>query len=127
MPQLPIPPLLRGAEAGSFAEDTVVRRLPAIALRAIGENRFDGPTNERLRALASDLPHGPIRPLRDVQAPDWADWQQALQPFLGRSWLELPLFAAEMYFYRRLLEATGCFRAGAAGPGAWRSVGGRLL
>jgi len=112
MPHLPIPPLLRGAEAGSFAEDTVVRRLPAIALRVISENSFDEPTHERLRLLAADLPHGRIRPLLDAQAPGWADWRNALHPFLGRTWLELPLFAAEMYFYRRILEATGYFQPG---------------
>jgi hypothetical protein len=112
MSHLPIPPLLRGNEAGSFAEDTIVRRLPAIALRVISENSFDGPTNQRLRLLAGDLPEGRIRPLLDVQAQDWSSWQKALQPFQGQTWLELPLFAAEMYFYRRILESTGYFQPG---------------
>jgi hypothetical protein len=48
-----------------------------------------------------------------LQAPDWADWQTALRPFLGKTWLELPLFAAEMIFYRRILEASGYFQPGA--------------
>jgi hypothetical protein len=112
MLHIPIPFLLRGAEAGSFAEDTVGRRLPAMALRVVSENSFDEATNQRLRALANDLPRGRIRPLLDRQAPDWPDWQKVLQPFLGQSWLELPLFAAEMYFYRRILEATGYFQPG---------------
>jgi hypothetical protein len=107
-----IPPFLSGTEAGSFAEDTIVRRLPEIALRVISENSFDESTNQRLRNLASDLPHGHIRTLLDVQAADWSDWQKVLQPFLGQTWLELPLFAAEMYFYRRILEATGYFQPG---------------
>ncbi len=112
MRQLPIPPFLRGREVGSFAEDTVVRRLPEIILRVISENNFADPTNDRLRSLAADLPHGLIRLLEDEQAPDSADWQNALHPFLGQTWLELPLFAAEMYFYRRILEATGYFQPG---------------
>jgi len=112
MPRLPVPSLLRGAEPGSFAEDTIVRRLPEIARRVISENSFDAFTDDRLRSLAADLPHGLIRPLLDEQAPDWSDWQRALQPFLGQTWLELPLFAAEMYFYRRILEATGYFQPG---------------
>ncbi len=112
MPHLPIPPLLRGTEPGSFAEDTIVRRLPATALRVISENSFDGPTNQRLRDLAGDLPRGRIRPLLDMQAPDWSSWQTAMQPFQGQTWLELPVFAAEMYFYRRILEATGYFQPG---------------
>ena len=89
-----------------------MRRLPAIALRVISENSFDGPTNQRLRDLAHDLPHGRIRPLLDVQAQDWSSWQNAMQPFQGQTWLELPVFAAEMYFYRRILEATGYFQPG---------------
>ena len=119
VPQIPIPPPLRGAEAGSFAQaasfaaDTILRRLPEIARRVIAENSFDPPTNDRLSALAANLPHGRVRPLLDEQAPDWADWQAALRPFLGQSWLELPLFAAEMVFYRRILEATGYFQPGA--------------
>jgi hypothetical protein len=112
MPHLPIPPLLRGSEAGSFAEDTVVRRLPAIALRVISENSFDVPTNQHLHDLAGDLPRGRIRPLLDVQAPDWSSWQDVLQPFFGQTWLEIPWFAAEMVFYRRVLEATGYFQPG---------------
>ena len=112
MPHLPIPPVLRGNEAGSFAEDAIVRRLPAIALRVISENSFDGPINQRLRDLAGDLPYGRIRPLLDVQAPDWSTWQNAMHPFHGQTWLEMPVFAAEMYFYRCILEATGYFQPG---------------
>jgi hypothetical protein len=112
MPNLPIPPVMRGMDAGSFAEDTIVRRLPEIALRVLSENRFDETTNQRLRRLADDLPHGRIRPLLDGNAPDWPDWQTSLQPFLGQTWLEAPLFAAEIYFYRRILEATGYFQPG---------------
>jgi Damage-control phosphatase ARMT1-like domain len=112
MPHFPIPPLLRGTDAGSFAEDTLVRRLPQIALRVLSENRFDEATKKHLTTLASDLPRGLIRPLLDKKAPDWFDWQTALQPFLGQSWLEVPLFAAEIYFYRRILEATGYFQPG---------------
>jgi hypothetical protein len=112
MCQLPIPQLLRGTEVGSFAEDTIVRRLPEIARRVISENDFAESTNDHLRSLAADLPHGLIRPLLDEQASDWLDWQRAMRPFLGQTWLELPLIAAEMYFYRRILEATGYFQPG---------------
>lgn len=112
IPALPIPPLLRGADPGSFAEDTIVRRLPELALRVLSENSFDEATNRRLHTLVSDLPHGLVRPLLDTNAPDWSDWQKALYPFFGQTWLEVPLFAAETYFYRRILEATGYFQPG---------------
>jgi hypothetical protein len=112
MPALPIPPFLRGADKGSFAEDTVVRRLPAIALRVVSENNLDESTNQRLRALAAELPYGRIRLLADAHAPDWTVWQEVLQPFVGKTWLEVPWFLAETYFYRRILEATGYFEPG---------------
>ncbi len=105
-------PVLCGSEPGSFAEDTITRRLPEIARRVIAENTFDEPVNKRLSILADDLPQGLVRSLEDRQAADWQDWEQCLQPLMGRSWLEIPLFAAEMYFYRRVLEATGYFLPG---------------
>ena len=37
------------------------------------------------------------------------------QPYEGRSWLDLPWYFAETYFYRRLLEAVGYFQ-----PGPWQ-------
>lgn len=117
MPVYPIPPYLRGSDPASFAEDTIIRRLPATARRAIAENSFEESTNQRLRALADDLPTGRIRPLEDVDAPDWVHWQEALQPVMGQTWLETPWLLAETYFYRRILEATGYFQPG---PG-WHS------
>lgn len=105
-------PVLCGSEPGSFAEDTIVRRLPEMARRVIAENEFDEPVNKRLSELAEDLPHGQIRSLHDRQAVDWHDWEQCLQPWFGQNWLEIPLFTAEMYFYRRVLEATGYFLPG---------------
>lgn len=39
-PKLPIPAPLRGEENGSFAQATIVERLPAIAERVIKENDF---------------------------------------------------------------------------------------
>ena len=109
MHQLSIPPLLRGTQIGSFAEHSIVSRLPETALRVISENNFDARTNERIRILAFDLPHGLIKPLTDEQAPDFLDWQKALQRFLGYTWLEVPLFFAEVYFYRRNLGSNRIF------------------
>jgi hypothetical protein len=112
LPSLPIPSFLCGAEAGSFAEDTILRRLPELARRVLVENELDETARGCMHALISDLPHGTIRPLLDAHAPDWHDWEMALQSFIGLSWLEVPLFVAETYFYRRILEATGYFQTG---------------
>ena len=38
-PKLAVPPPLRGADAGSFAEHSIVHRLPHIAQRVVADNR----------------------------------------------------------------------------------------
>jgi len=107
-----IPGPLRGSEPGSFAESTIKIRLKGIGQRIIQENSFSAQPLSRMIALVEDLPNGKIRWLEDHAAPDHAVWQEYIQPYLGMSWLEVPWFFAETYFYRRVLEATGYFGAG---------------
>jgi predicted aconitase with swiveling domain/uncharacterized protein with ATP-grasp and redox domains len=109
---LPIPEPLRGNEPGSFAEDTLSRRLPGIALQALKEGDWSPTAAARLQALADEMPHGRVRLLQDGEAPDAASWQAYLLPFLGQTWLEAPWFPMESYFFRRILEASGYFEAG---------------
>jgi hypothetical protein len=111
-PSLPPPPPLRGAEVGSFAHDTVVRRLPAIGRRVPAENDLTPAAAQALDALVAELPDGPVRPLRDPGASDLTLWDGYVAPYVGQSWLEAPWFFAETYFYRRVLEATGYFQPG---------------
>jgi uncharacterized protein with ATP-grasp and redox domains len=109
---LPIPEPLRGAETGSFAHDTVVRRLPAMARRALAENDLTAEQAAAVEALAADIPAEPIRRLADTSAPDAVLWAGYVAPRLGQSWLDVPWFFAETYFFRRVLEATGYFGEG---------------
>lgn len=106
-PRLPLPPPLRGAEIGSFAHNTIVVRLPDIAWRVLAENDFPPDVAARLEALIDELPDGRIRPLADGH--DWDDYT-AVYPH--HTWLDVPWFFAENYFYRRILEATGYFGQG---------------
>ena len=106
---LKFPEPLRGIEPGSFAESTIKIRLKAIGQRTIQENVFSEAISTRLKALVEDLPYGKIRPLQDQKAPDTADWQEYIRPYVGMNWLEVPWFFAETYFYRRILEATGFY------------------
>lgn len=109
-PALPLPPPLRGADPDSFARDTVLRRLPAIAGRVLAENDLDPEAARAVAALAAEIPSTPLRPLADDAAPDLALWQGYLAPYAGQDWLAVPWFLAETYFYRRILEAVGYFR-----------------
>jgi uncharacterized protein with ATP-grasp and redox domains len=105
------PPPLCGNEPGSFAEDTLSRRLPGIARRLLDEP-WHPQARTRLQTLVDDMPHGRLRPIQDPAAPDASSWQTDLQPYLGQTWLEAPWFVAELYFFRRILEATGYFQPG---------------
>ena len=109
-PLLPLPPPLRGADPDSFARDTVIRRLPAIAGRVLAENDLDPEAADAVAALAAEIPSAPLRPLADAGAPDLALWHDYLAPYAGQDWLAVPWFLAETYFYRRILEAIGYFR-----------------
>lgn len=106
----PIPEPLRGNEPGSFAADTLSRRLPGIALQVLQEGEWSPEAAARLRALAEDMPHGRVRPLQDNRAPDAALWRAYLPPYLGQTWLDAPWFPLETYFFRRILEASGYFQ-----------------
>ncbi len=111
-PPLPIPNPLRGREVGTWAHDTIVRRLPEIARRVLAENDLPAPAEAAIRALIADIPAAPVRPLTDTAAPDAADWARYIFPHSGLNWLDVPWYFAEAYFYRRIIEATGYFLPG---------------
>ncbi len=112
LPQLPLPNPLRGREFGTWAHDTVTRRLSAIARRVLVENDLPASAETAIRALIADIPAAPIRPLTDFSAPDAAAWARYIFPHSGLNWLDVPWYFAEAYFYRRIIEATGYFLPG---------------
>ena len=107
-----LPPVWSTGDVGSFAWDTVKRRVPEILA---GTRRRLGPVPPEVDAaldeLDGELRAGPLRGLRE-QTPDRPAWDAAVGPHLGRSWLQIPWYFAEAYFYRRVLEATGYFGRG---------------
>lgn len=108
-PRLPLPPALMMSEPGSFAQLTLTQRWPAIVRRIITENDFSAAIAHPLEALIHELQRGQVRQLQD-SGPDAADWAVYLKPWLGKPWVEIPWFFAEVYFYRRILEATQYFQ-----------------
>lgn len=108
-PALPIPPPLRGLERHTFTYRSIVERLPRIARRVLETNDYPPAIVAGLEALIADIPDAPIRLLRDAAAPDTEEWVLYVSPYLDQSWLEVPWFFAETYFYRRVLEATSYF------------------
>lgn len=108
------PPLILTSEVGSFAHNTLKVRVPAILRETIASNDFPAGIVAALEELYAELTGGTIRPLRE-EAADVAFWHMAVAPFVGHSWLDVPWYFAEAYFYRRLLEATRYFQ-----PGPWQ-------
>jgi uncharacterized protein with ATP-grasp and redox domains len=113
LPSLPLPGPILCSDPGSFAENTLLVRLPDIARRILTENQFPAQTNWRIEALIADLPNGRVRDLDDPGAPDIELWKSYLRPYTGLVWRQLPFLVCENIFYRRVLEATGYFQKGA--------------
>lgn len=105
------PPLM---SSESFARYTMLHRLPSIVADAIAENEYPPKVITTLHALGNEIANQAIAPLTE-NAPDTAGWNQAWETYQGRTWLEIPWYFAESYFYRRLLEATRYFQ-----PGDWQ-------
>jgi len=106
------PPPLMTSE--SFARYTVLHRVPSLVEDVIAENEYPPEIVTALRALRDEITNRPLAPLAE-NAPDVTAWNQAWETYRGRTWLEIPWYFAESYFYRRLLEATRYFQ-----PGEWQ-------
>jgi hypothetical protein len=111
-----LPPLLMTSETGSFAHNTLKVRVPAILREAMQLNDFPAEIMAGLEELNAELVGGRIRALRE-DAADKVLWDELSAPQIGRTWLDVPWYWAEAFFYRRILEATHYFQ-----PGPWRGV-----
>jgi uncharacterized protein with ATP-grasp and redox domains len=106
-----LPPAIRTCEPGSFAQRTLAERVPAILKETIALNDFPPDVRDALGELYDELTGGVIRELWEPTA-DRVLWNAMSAECIGRSWLEVPWYWAEAYFYRRVLQATGYFRPG---------------
>ncbi len=110
-----LPPPLLTSEPGSFAYRTFKVRIPRIVEDTIEMNSFPGEIRSALEDLRTEIVNGVIRGLRET-TPDKAFWDSVSRPYVGRTWLDVPWYWAEAFFYRRVLEATQYFQ-----PGAWHA------
>lgn len=106
-----LPPPIRTSDTGSFARFTFTERVPKILRETAALNTFPAANREALDALHAEVTQGRVRELLD-DAPDRAFWNSVSANHIGRSWLDVPWYWGEAFFYRRLLEATGYFRPG---------------
>lgn len=108
----PVPDVMRGVNRDTFAYYTVKVNLPEIGGRVLAENDLPEVAVREIETLLDEIPESRIRPLMNLQAGGSKDWEVYVSPYLGQNWLEVPWFFAEVYFYRRILEAIGYFRDG---------------
>jgi len=109
-----LPPPLMTSEPGSFARATIVERKPQIIRQVIEDNGYPPEVVAALEAFREEISSQPMQPLHEP-APDAAFWNGKLAAYQGKTWLEVPWYFAETFFYRRLLEAVRYFQ-----PGPWQ-------
>jgi uncharacterized protein with ATP-grasp and redox domains len=102
------------SEPGSFARHTIVERKPQLIQQVIEDNGYPREIVMALDCFRAEIAQHPVRLLTEP-APDVPFWNQEVTAYEGNTWLELPWYLAETYFYRRLLEAVRYLA-----PGAWQ-------
>jgi uncharacterized protein with ATP-grasp and redox domains len=106
-----IPPPILTSEPGSFAHNTLAVRVPRIIEDTIASDTFPPDVLHALQELRAEIMRGRIRGLTE-DTPDRDFWNEVSRDHLGRSWLDVPWYWAEAFFYRRTLEATHYFQPG---------------
>ena len=106
---MPLP--LMTSDPGSYARATIVRRKPQIIRQVIADYVYSEVIVQALEAFILEIASKPIQPLTE-ENPDVEFWNHELEQFLGKSWLEVPWYFAETFFYRRLLEVVAYFQPG---------------
>jgi hypothetical protein len=99
------------SDPGSFARHTILERKPQIIRQVIADNGYPPEVNTALENLRNEIASQPIQLLHESAA-DVAFWNAEASNHAGKTWLEIPWYFAETYFYRRVLEATGYFQTG---------------
>ena len=111
MTSLALPPFIMTSEENSFARETIASRKPLIIDQILINNDYPASIQEALLNFKDELVSGQIR-LIEEETEDRPIWVHDIRPWLGRTWLEIPWYLAEAYFFRRVLEATDYFQSG---------------
>ena len=76
----------------------------------IATNDYPAEIVAALRALRDEITGGVIR-LLDEETDDREFWDEHAREHVGKSWLDVPWYWAEAFFYRRVLEAVRYFQS----------------
>jgi hypothetical protein len=108
-----LPPFIMTSEKGTFARRTIEERKPLLLDRILSDFDYTPIIRKELIAFREELQHGQIQTLQE-RTSDRVIWDEAIAPWKGKTWLEIPWFLAETFFYRRVLEIVKFFQ-----PGPW--------
>jgi len=108
-----LPPFIMTSGRGSFPQVTMVQRKPMIIDTILSNIDYPSAIRQDLVKFKDEIKTQRIKPLTE-QTSDRVFWDQALYPWLEKTWYEIPWFFAECYFYRRILEIVHYFQ-----PGPW--------
>lgn len=129
-PNLPLPPPILSDEPGTWAYDTMTRRVDADILQRTYEDietELHSPGFEdalknfnSLRSELQDAANTKVRHLKDLtpdeekddeRVQEYNQWKAIMEPFVKAedTWLTAPWLVTEFYAYRRLIEAIGYF------------------
>ena len=111
MPDQSLPPFLMTSDPNSFARNTILERKPQIIRQLLADNAYPPAVVAALEVFRDEIASRPVQPLVE-SALDVPDWNRELARYAGKTWLEIPWYFAETYFYRRLLEVVGYFQPG---------------
>ena len=106
-----LPPFLMTSDQGSFARNTILERKPQIIRQVLNDNAYPPAVAATLQVFRDEIGSRPIQTLLE-SSPDVPNWNREVARYAGKTWLEIPWYFAEAYFYRRLLEAVGYFQPG---------------
>ena len=109
-----LPSPLMTSEPGSFARLTIVERKPQIIHQVIEDNDYPPEILQALETFKQEIAGRPIG-LLEGQSSDVVFWNCELAAYRGKTWLQMPWYLAESFFYRRLLQAVRYFE-----PGPWK-------
>ncbi len=103
-PRAPLPPVLVSTEEGTWAHDTMSRRVRhEILARVFRENSFPAGSLRRLRALDEELAAAAstkLTPVPEDGGPDVETWNKVILSDVlrnGATWLSAPWAIAEFY------------------------------
>ena len=118
-----LPQCIWTSDPGSFAQRTIVERKPRIIAQVAETNTLTTDIRAALQGFLGEMRDGVVtHPFAEgrfsaeaFEVEERRAWDQQISAWAGRSWLDIPWYFAEAFFYLKLLAAVGHFDGPAPG------------